>query len=162
MSGPLRPAAEVRTRSRVWMVGFPAVFGAVLGGLGGALWWQVAGPGGVCDSGDDNNECLSYFFLLPVVLVLGIGISWVILALATNAWMAPTITLGGSAAATYCLSFYQSITPVGHTAPPMFVAVDWALCYGTVAFACLPGLSRIVRGVVIVLLLLPALANLIL
>lgn len=96
------------------------------------------------------------FVVLPLALVVGIGVSWAVLAWATNAWVAPTVTLGGSAAAGYVVAVYQDVVAGGDPAPPAMTAAAWGLCYGAVGIACLPRLSRTIRGLLVAGLLAPA------
>lgn len=157
MTGSLQPVAD---RSWTWMVGFPAAFGGVLGWLGGTLWWRLAGPGSRCGSdrpSDGSGDCLGViFFELPVALLAGIAVSWAVLAWAINAWVAPTVTLGGNVTAGYLVAAYQDAMTRPHPAPPWVTAAAWGLCYGAVGVACLPGLHRITRGLVVAGLLTPA------
>jgi len=152
MTEASRPAAD---RSWAWMVAFPAAVGAFLGWLGGTLWWRLAGPEGRCSRSGEGDDCIGGLFLLPVALALGVAVSWAVLAWAMNAWMAPTVTLGGSAAAGYLVGVYLHVVSGPDPAPPWVMLTAWGLCYGAVGLACFPGLGRAVRGLVVAVLVTP-------
>jgi hypothetical protein len=147
----------VADRYWAWMVGFPAAFGGFLGWLGGTLWWRALGPGSQCGPdrpSGDSADCLGVaLFVWPVALLLGLAVSWAVLAWATNAWAAPTMTFGGSLAAGYLVAAYQDVAGGPAPASPWVTAAAWGVCYGAVGVACLPGLRRGVRVLVAVILL---------
>nr|MDT0663022.1 hypothetical protein [Micromonospora sp. DSM 115978] len=164
MTSPSRPeqrsASGQASPSRLALVVIPAVAGTVLGSLGGAAWQYIAGEQGVCRVGEDG-KCLSLLFLVPLVgLPLGIVVSWLVLALVVAPWVAPTVTLGGSAVAAYTLEFYFVTASIDGPPPTPVVGLIWGACYAAVAFACLPRLPWLGRAVAIAALAVPATAHL--
>jgi hypothetical protein len=84
-----------------------------------------------------------------------VAVSCAVLALTGPAWVAPTVTIAGLAAGSYVLGLCQKATGSSGAPEVALCASAWGSCYAIVALACLPGVPRPVRVVVVVLLIAP-------
>ncbi|TDB81390.1 hypothetical protein [Micromonospora sp. KC721] len=129
----------------------PALLGAILGALVGVVWRGLREPG---RSAEDAIGLLYLSVVVgPPVLVV---VSWVVLALTGPAWTAPTVTIAGLAAGTYAVALYLTVTDTSGAPPVALCALAWGASYAVVAVACLPGVSWLLRGAMVALLLAPA------
>lgn len=144
---------RVEVPSRRRLIWFPGAVGTVLGLIGALIWWEILDPA------NNTEDRLGMLFLYVVIGVpLGLVASWAVLAWATNAWMAPAVTFAGSLVAWCTQMVIQDAVHVRH-APPLVVALIWGAGFAAVAVACLPGLRRAIRIVVVAVLVVPVVAN---
>ena len=132
-----------RATSRlVWL---PAVVGAVVAGVLTAVW-RSAGDGCAANAGAD---CVGAALLILVVgAPLAVLVCWAVLAWGVGAWQAPTITLAGAAVTVYGFELSRAYL----TGSPWAAGVIGGLAFAGVAVACLPGLGRTMRWVVVLVL----------
>lgn len=135
------------------LIGFPGAVGTILGLTGALIWQHMAEPA------MNSEDSLGLLILYTVVaLPLGLIASWALLAWATNAWRAPTVTFAGSLVAWCVQMIIQEVAHVKH-APPLVVALVWGAGFAAVAVACLPDLRRGIRIPVTAVLLVPVVVN---
>jgi hypothetical protein len=141
-------AAPVRRRSARWLIGFPAGVGALVAAV------MVAIGNGLqdCRDVDESRVCLgNVIFFVTAGIPAAIVVTWLVLALGTDRWRAPVVTIAGGWLASIGWSLSSTLVDVGPNAPtPVWLAaVAGGAGFGAVALACVPGLRRSARICVI-------------